>query len=74
MAEAPAHPRHLLGSAWTRCDDAWIYCHWEVVAREGDLVTVRATLDRTHERRLLWRGLRDRSQWIPGWQSRPSPP
>ena len=71
MADAPAHPRHLLGSAWTRLDEAWRFCHWEIVARDGDDVILRATLDRASERRLAWRALRDRTIWMPGWRSRP---
>jgi len=69
MSPAPAHPARLVGSAWTRGDDAWRYCHWEVVTRDGDDVVVCATLDRARTHRLPWRALRDRAVWTPGWRS-----
>lgn len=67
----PVHPRHLLGSKWSRadgCDDLQ-YRHWEVVRHEkkrGEVV-LRATLDRDVELSFPWRMLRDRSRWLPGW-------
>ncbi len=72
MPPAPVHPRHLVGSAWTRLDDAWTYCHWEIVSLDRAVVTLRATLDRTCVRGMAWRELRDRTTWLPGWRSRVS--
>lgn len=68
---APAHPRLLVGSAWTRLPSDWTYHHWTVVARLDDDVIARAVLDPTCERRLPWRALRDRACWLPGWQTCP---
>ena len=71
---APAHPRHLLGSAWTRVPPDWTHRHWTVVGRVADDVLVRAILDPRCERRLAWRALRDRACWLPGWQTCPPTP
>lgn len=68
MSQAPARPDRLIGSAWTRVDEAWGYRHWEVVARDGDAVIVAAVLARACQHRLPWRALRDRAIWHPGWQ------
>lgn len=70
---APAHPRHLLGSAWTRVPADWRHHHWTVVDRHDADVIVRAVLDPGCERRLPWRTLRDRGCWLPGWQTCPPP-
>ena len=65
---APAHPRHLVGSAWTRVAADWHHHHWTVVARVADDVLVRAVLEPRCERRVPWRSLRDRATWQPDWQ------
>ena len=68
MRLAPTGPDRLIGSAWTRSDSAWRYRHWEIVAREGDEVIVAAVLERGCQHRVLWRALRDRAVWQPGWR------
>ena len=66
----PRHPRHLVGSKWTRHPGAeeGRERHWTVQAfapRKG-VVTLEAVLT-ARQLSLPWRALRERSAWEPGW-------
>lgn len=71
MNNHPQHPRHLPGTKWTSRVGLYASRHWEVevVREKAGLVRLRAALFREEVIEIPWRGLRDRADWMPGWQS-----
>ncbi|MCA8922660.1 MAG: TIGR02450 family Trp-rich protein [Planctomycetes bacterium] len=70
----PQDARHLVGSKWSARRPSERELHWIVVefaVRKG-LATLEAVLTK-RRRELPWRELRDRTRWVPGWES-PSEP
>lgn len=65
--------RFLLRSRWTALaplDGNEGECHFEVIAVEGDVVTLRAVLTR-RDVQLPISALDERAAWAMGWQSLP---